>query len=264
MLHANTRRRALLCGAALTLLLGGDALAQTANTSVEEVVVTARKREERLVDVPVAATVMDTRRVDQYASTDITSIGQQMVGVSLVRQGQGGSGAALSIRGVGNLAGDYGTEQPVAIVVDGMSLTRGHAVDIGLFDLDSVQVLKGPQALFFGKNSPAGVVAISTTNPGHEFGGYVRAGHEFKTDTNFAEGAVSVPLAPTLAVRIAGRYSKMSGGYAYNDSRAMPDPFPGENTFILPGAAYTEGPGTKYGIARGTVAWTPPEAFDAT
>jgi len=125
-------------------------------------------------------------------------------------------------------------------------------------------VLKGPQALFFGKNSPAGVVAISTTNPGHEFGGYVRAGHEFKTDTNFAEGAVSVPLAPTLAVRIAGRYSKMSGGYAYNDSRAMPDPFPGENTFILPGAAYTEGPGTKYGIARGTVAWTPTEAFDAT
>ena len=148
-----------------------------------EIVVTARQRTERLVDVPVAAAVADNARLEQYASQDLTSIGNQFTGVTLNRSGGGSSGGSLSIRGVGNLAADYGTESPIALVIDGMSLTRGHATDIGQFDLASVQVLKGPQSLFFGKNSPAGVIAISSNNPGKTFGGYIRGDYEFRART---------------------------------------------------------------------------------
>src|SRR5437899_6174687 len=79
----------LLCGTALQgLLVGAPTLAQAADAAaapaVSEIVVTARKQEERLVDVPVAVTVLGTKRIDQYASTDLTSIGAQIPGVSLV------------------------------------------------------------------------------------------------------------------------------------------------------------------------------------
>jgi len=264
------RTGALLCGTALqVLILGAPTLAQAADvasstSTVAEVLVTARRKEERLIDVPVAATVLTSKDVEQYSAKDLGSIGALLPGVSFVRAGGGGSGATLAIRGVGNLAGDYGTEQPVALVIDGMPLTRGHAIDIGVFDLESVQVLKGPQALFFGKNSPAGVVALTSVNPGREFGGYLQGGYEFRTNTSAFEGAVNLPVNDTLAVRISGRYSRMAGGYVKNVATAIPDPFAGESTFTLPGARSTDLPGTRIGIVRGTVRWTPTDAFDAT
>jgi len=269
-------RRLILASTALaallpaTLALAAEAAAtsdaasaSSTGTTVESIVVTARKREERLVDVPVAASVLSVDRINQYAASDLESIGALVPGVSFVHVGGGGSGATLSIRGVGNLAGDYGTEQPVALVVDGMSLTRGHAIDLSAFDLADVQILKGPQSLYYGKNSPAGVVSIDTTNPGDTSTGYFKAQHEFVTDTYAAEGAVTVPASDTLSFRLAGRFSDMLGGYEQNTAHPIADPFPGENTFILPGAIYPEGPGTRTAAIRGTVEWTPNDQFTA-
>ncbi|HEV2652727.1 MAG TPA: TonB-dependent receptor [Rhizomicrobium sp.] len=258
---------------ALSLLSGTavPAAAQTAPDSnqqasggIETVVVTARKREEQLINVPVAASTMNTETLDRYASTDLTAIGNQMPGVNLARTGGGTSGASLSIRGVGNLAIDYGNEQPVAIVIDGMQLTRGHVLDIGMFDVQQVEVLKGPQALFFGKNSPAGVVSIDTVNPGDTFEGYARVGYEVATEMPFVEGAVSIPITDTLSVRFAGRYQDMLGGYVTNVAKPLADPFPGEDTFTLPGAADHQRPGIRNLIGRFTAVWKPVENFDAT
>lgn len=215
------------------------------------------------MDVPVSVSVLDKERIQQYASTDLTQIGNQITGVSLARQGGGGSGAILSIRGVGNLASDYGTEQPIALVIDGMSLTRGHAIDLGQFDISSVQVLKGPQSLFFGKNSPAGVIAITSNNPGKAFGGYARASYEFKTRTPAVEGAVDLPAGGDLAFRLAGRYSNMTHGYFLNEALPIADPFPSE-LGTLPGAKNYRGPSTRSAVIRGTARWTPTTNFDAT
>jgi iron complex outermembrane recepter protein len=260
--------------AALVLLsAAGSAIAQDASKgdvsshgsegALEEVVVTARKKEERLVDVPVAVTELDAEALDQYSARDLTDIGNLIPGVSFERTAGGSSGATLTIRGVGNLASDYGNEQPVAVNIDGVQVTKGHVADLGFFDLESVQVLKGPQSLFFGKNSPAGVVALDSVTPGSQFEGYVRSTYEFSQEMPSVEGAVSIPLSDTLSIRFAGRYTDQLRGYFTNYAQPTPDPFdPGNLT--LPGTAHRYGPDERNGIGRITVAWKPTNNFDAT
>jgi outer membrane receptor protein involved in Fe transport len=161
------------------------------------------------------------------------------------------------------LAADYNSEQPVALNIDGVQITRGPVAAIGFFDLESVEVLKGPQALFFGKNSPAGVVSVQSVTPGDKLEGYVRAGYEFSASTPSFDGAVSIPLTDTLSVRFAGHYSHDNSGYIENTARPTANPFDGP-TEPLPGAANTEGPLDRDGIGRVTVAWRPEGNFDAT
>jgi len=234
-------------------------------TTISEVTVTAAKRQDLLINVPVAASALGYKQLQQYAANDLGSIAAQLPGVELDETGGGTSGASFSIRGVGNLAIDYGNEQPVALVIDGIQLTRGHAIDIGAFDVDQVEVLEGPQALFFGKNSPAGVVSLNTVSPGRTFEGYARAGYEVATQTPFGEFAVSIPVTDTFAVRFALRYSNMQGGTVTNLAKPIADPFPGETGFMLPGASSgSERPQTKFIIGRFTAVWRPNDAFDAT
>jgi outer membrane receptor protein involved in Fe transport len=233
-------------------------------TAIAEVTVTALKQHELLVNTPVAASALSYAQLQQYATNDLTSLGAQLPGVELVATGGGGSGASFTIRGVGSLAVDYGNEQPVALVIDGMQLTRGHAIDMGAFDVAQVEVLEGPQALFFGKNSPAGVVSLATVNPGKTFEGYARAGYEVATRTPFGEFAVSAPITDTLSVRVALRYSDEQGGSVSNLARPLPDPFPGETGFTLPGASASERPQSKFVIGRFTAVWKPNADFDAT
>ncbi len=242
---------------------GTGAISQGA-TTISEITVTAAKRQDLLINVPVAASALGYTQLQQYASNDLGAIAAQLPGVELQETGGGTSGAAFSIRGVGQLAQDYGTEQPVALVIDGMQLTRGHAIDIGAFDVSQVQVLEGPQALFFGKNSPAGVVSINTVSPGRTFEGYVRAGYEVATQTPFGEFAVSLPVTDALSVRFALRYSDMQGGTVTNRAKPIADPFPGETGFMLPGASDSKRPQTEFLIGRFTAVWRPNDAFDAT
>jgi iron complex outermembrane receptor protein len=266
-------RAALLGGVGLGAVMAcapeRAAAADGASPVIEEVVVTARRREERLIDVPVAASTLTAKAIERYNSTDLATVAANIPGVVLNRQGGGTNGASFSIRGVGNLGFDYGNEQPVAINIDGVQITRGRIAAVGLFDTQRLEVLKGPQALFFGKNSPAGVVSIVGAEPGDTFGGYARASYEFRTRTPLIEGAVDLPVNDDLAIRVAGRWSRMYGGYIHNDARPIADPFDvnpatGQRDFTLPGADWRRGPGTRQTVGRITVAWKPTDTFDLT
>jgi outer membrane receptor protein involved in Fe transport len=240
-------------------------------TNVEEVTVTARKKEERLMDVPVAATVLSATTINRYDTTDLTQLSTIAPGVQIQRTGGGTPGSSIFIRGIGVFGPDYASEQPVAVVVDGVPITRGHIVDAGFFDQSNIQVLKGPQSLFYGKNSPAGVVAINSTTPvpGAPMSGYFRAGYGIATEDPVIEAAVSLPVTDTFAVRLAVRAEDMQGGYVTNRARPLavdpiPDPIFGGQTVSLPGASYDKYPKTKELIGRFTAVWKPTERFDAT
>src|SRR5690606_22996090 len=116
-----------------------------------------------------------------------------------VSMGNGGSGtgAVITIRGVSSASNDAGLDQSVAVEIDGVPMSRGRIITAAVFDLASVQVLQGPQALFFGKNSPAGVISLRSADPTSEFEGYATAGYEFKSDEKFLEAAISGPLTDT-------------------------------------------------------------------
>src|SRR5690606_39042927 len=135
------------------------------DTYGEEIVVTARKKNERALDVPVAITAISDVQIARYGTSDLSSLGQQVPQVMFTRN-PSGNGANISIRGVGtNTSADDGIEQAVSVTIDGVGTARGRVLQSGLFDISNVQVLKGPQALYFGKNSPGGVIVVESKGP---------------------------------------------------------------------------------------------------
>ena len=274
-------RRWLLAGTSALTLIGGAAAAPGAwaataaatadkGTAVQEVTVTARKKEERLIDTPVAAQVLTPETLSRYNTNDLIQLNTITTGVQIARTGGGTPGAAVFIRGIGVFGTDYASESPVSIVIDGVPITRGHVVDAGFFDQSNIQVLKGPQSLFYGKNSPAGVIAINSNSPGDKLSGYLRASYGFNSEDPQIEGAISVPITNTLAVRLAIRAEDMQGGYATNQAKLspldtpLPDPFFNGQTVWSEGANYDKYPQTKELVERFTAVWKPISQFDAT
>jgi outer membrane receptor protein involved in Fe transport len=234
---------------------------------VEEVVITARKREERAIDVPVAVAALSSEEVDRYYTRDLSELSTRLPGLSINHAGGGGAGGNIVIRGVGNLAIDYGADQPVTLVLDGMSFTRGHVLDVGFFDVGSVEVLKGPQALYFGKNSPAGVVAVASRSPtvGGEIEFFGRLGYEFVTKDPTVEAGISLPLGEKFALRVAGRYQDMQGGYMKNNAQPLSTGALYPNAvYQTRGKSYDEWPAQQQEIIRLTGVWQPVESFEAT
>jgi len=232
---------------------------------IEEVVVTARRRAERLIDTPVAVSVMAQEEVERYYTRDLSSLTARIPGVSINQAAGGGAGGSMFIRGVGNLAVDYGADQPVAFVMDGMSFQRGHILNTGFFDVQSVQVLKGPQTLFYGKNSPAGVIAVDSVSPvvGADVDLFVRAAYEFETEDPVVETGISFPVGDTLAFRIAGRYQDMRGGFLRNSAQPI-DPNPTEVTNDpARGRSYGKFPEQRQNVVRFTTVWEPADNFSA-
>jgi len=240
---------------------GSTSTAPAFSDSVEEVIVTARKRDETLLDVPVAVSAVSATDLNRYAATDLSKIGQMVPQVILAKTGGGGAGASFTIRGLGSSALDAGIEQTVALNVDGLQISRGRLITQSFFDIQQVEVLKGPQALFFGKNSPGGVVSLRTAGPTDEFSGYAKMGYEFEADERFIEGAVGGPISDTLKFRIAARASDMDG---YIKNNAGPLTMPSAPDYENPGAAHSRDPGTQEKLARLTVDWTPTDDLDAT
>lgn len=190
-------------------------------TSYGDIVVSARRREERLIDVPVAATVISEAQIRQYDLTSVANIRILAPQISLDR-GFTGSGTSITMRGVSSASLDGGVEQSVLLDFDGMEMSRGRVLNDGLFDIQTIDVLKGPQALFFGKNSPGGVVSVKSSGPTKEFSAYLRGGYEFNNDATSFEGAVSGPLSDTLGARIAF-FASESQGYIRNMNNGVPD-----------------------------------------
>lgn len=246
----------------------GAAAADDGVTSVQEVVITARKRSERLLDVPVAAAALDRAAIERYAATNLTSLVAQIPQVA-IDEAASGNGAIISMRGIGSTYNDGGIDQEVTVNIDGVPISRGRIVGQASFDQQSVEVLKGPQALYFGKNSPAGVISINSTDPGRSFEGYGRAGWEFDAEEYFGEAAVSLPISDSLGARVALRASRMTGGYVQNTSGPITDPALLPYRLVqagltLPGAPEDEYTGSRDLIGRLTLKFTPTDRFDAT
>jgi outer membrane receptor protein involved in Fe transport len=157
----------------------------------------------------------------------------------------------------------------VAVVVDDVYYGQGRVIEEGFFDLKELELLKGPQALFFGKNATAGVVSLTSADPTHESEFLTKVAYEIESRTTQAEAVVSGPLTDTLAARLAVRGSVMDGGYYRNDAKDITyttlDAGNGfaASTHTAPPAA-NEAPGEREFLARATLKWTPNDALTAT
>src|SRR5687768_16824541 len=213
-----------LAGSAMALacMLAAPAWSQEADPAaaadlggLQDIVVTARKRTESAQDVPVAMTAISAEQIAQRDLTSLEKVAAATPNFSVGRASNG-SGASLTLRGIGSSATSIGIKQSVAVVVDGVYYGQGRVINEGFFDLARLEILKGPQALFFGKNATAGVVSITTADPTPDWEFTVRGGYEFRSEQAQIEGIASGPLSDTLGIRVAVRGSKMWGGYFKN------------------------------------------------
>lgn len=177
-----------------------------------EIIVTARKRDERLMDVPVAISALSGEALDRYATSSLTAISERVPQL-VIGESTNQAGGSINLRGIGAGLANPSTEQAVTLNLDGIPISYGNAVRLGQFDLQRVEVLKGPQSLFYGKNSPGGIISLISADPGTSFEARLRTGYEFAADQRFVEGIVSGPLSDNVGARVVAYYSKEDGWF---------------------------------------------------
>lgn len=201
----------VMAGVGCGLVLNAPVLAQ----GLEEVLVTARKRVETVQDTPVSVRAISAERIERYDITSLEKVASMSPEFSAGRASSG-SGAQLSMRGIGSSATSIGIEQSVAVIVDDVYYGQGRTINEGMLDLERVELLKGPQALFFGKNATAGAVSLTTANPDEELKMIGRFSRELEADQTIGEVILSGPLTEKLGARLALRTSRMNGALFTN------------------------------------------------
>lgn len=264
------RRRALIAGAlgATSLLSIGwsapalaqnEAPAQPAQTSQAyvdngDIIVTARKRQESILKVPVVVTAVSEEQLTTSQVTTVTDLPRLVPGL-VIAGNLLSIGPQVTIRGVGTSSFDPGVDQSVSLNIDGLSLGQGLAFGSAMFDVGQVEVLKGPQALFYGKSSPGGVISLRTADPTDKLELIGRVGYEFEAREMRGELIASGPLTETLGLRVAGLYSK-ADGYFIND--AVPITATGA---LAP--THDRNPQPRNFVIRGTLLFKPSDNFSA-
>lgn len=272
IVHSRHRRACrsafLLCTASLlSIAWTGPAFAQETQTAQPpaappptqaeaaegEIIVTARKRQESILKVPVVMTAVSGEMLQNFQVTSVTDLPRLVPGL-VIAGNLLSIGPQVTIRGVGTSSFDPGVDQSVSLNLDGLSLGQGLAFGSGMFDVAQVEVLKGPQALFFGKSSPGGVISLRTADPTDKVEAIVRAGWEFVAREARAELIMSGPLTETLGARLGLSYSTADG---YFKNEAVP--------IVSTGAAapHDREPEPRSFIARATLLWRPMENFSA-
>jgi iron complex outermembrane receptor protein len=163
-----------------------------AAAQIEEITVTATKREENVQDVPVAVSVLSQETIENSHAVGLEGL-QALVPSASFRKGNTTRNSTVFIRGVGTISFSTAAEPSVSTVVDGVVLGRSGQAFGDLYDLERLEVLRGPQGTLFGKNASAGVVNITTRRPTEEFEGYVDLSY-FDGNEVRVKGRVSGPL----------------------------------------------------------------------
>ncbi len=186
--------------------------AAAAKDADQDIIVTARRRDERLIDAPVAITAIGGQTLQNYSVTRVTDMAT-LVPNLVAGKAASGSSASIFLRGVGSTALSAGFDQSVSFVIDGLPMSRGREISLPQFDIKGVEVLKGPQALYFGKNTTAGLIAITSNGPGDHFEAGIKAGYGFKALDKYTEGYISGPVTDRFGARLAARYSNSEGAF---------------------------------------------------
>lgn len=214
----SVKKPALLCASAIIgLTSGGAAFAQ--GVFDDEVIVTAQKREESAQDVGISITTLSGEQMESLGYTNAQEVTALAAGVATL-QPNGESNYAVGIRGVANNDFTSNVESPVAIYVDETYISQMSGAGFLLFDIDRVEILRGPQGTLFGRNATGGLVHYLTVKPStEEFNGYGSFSYG-NFDRWKAQGAVNMPLSDTLSARIS-LATHQGDGYATN--RLAPD-----------------------------------------
>jgi iron complex outermembrane receptor protein len=225
----------------MQFIAGGEAFAQSATTTAqnETIIVTARRVEERLQDVPISITVVNQDRLNKANIVSTEDLARVVPGLN-VQSRYSSEQANFAIRGFAQelrTSASVGTyfADVVAPRGGGISLQGGDGAGPGaLFDLQNVQVLKGPQGTLFGRNTTGGAVLLTPRKPTTELEGYVE-GTYGNYDMHRLQGVINLPITSWARLRLGADYQKRDG-YLHNVSGIGPKDFANVNYIALRGS----------------------------
>lgn len=233
-----------------TLLAGGGAFAQTMpapDTQADggDIVVTARKREENLIDTPAAISAFSGDALQTLNAANLADVGKYVPNLNISRYGVGNSAqAAIFIRAIGLQDHLITTDPGVGVYLDGVYLGRQLGSNLSLTNIERIEVLRGPQGTLYGRNTLGGAVNIITTRPGAREGADIEAtvGTRGRVDGSFY---ADTRLTPDLAASVSGSFRRRNGvGDAVN----------------IPNPSQRIGEEEEYS-GRAAANWTPTEAL---
>jgi iron complex outermembrane recepter protein len=213
-----------------------------ASDALEEITVTAQRRSENIQNVPVAVAVLSSEKMKVEGFQTVEDIGTFVPGVTF-ETGNSAFGNTINIRGIGTTGSNFGFEQAVPTFIDGIVHGHPEQLTIPFFDVERIEILKGPQPVFFGQNATAGAISIVSKKPTDSWtvDTYGELANYNSQDVELGMGG---PLTDTLGIRLAGKFTH-SDGYANTNS----------------GGA---GPYSKTESGRVTLVWKPTANLDVT
>src|SRR6266481_597535 len=215
------------------------------NVAIEEIVVTAQRRAERLQDVPIAVSAYNAAALENLKVSAVSDLDGKMPNVSLSPVGAFPFSAAFAIRGLGFIDVESTFEPAVGVEVNGVYIARNVGAVTDLYDVDEVTVLRGPQGTLYGRNTIGGVVSLRTKRPGEAF--HVEAQETLGSfGRREFRAAVEGGLMPGVLDARVSTLVKSYGGYYHNLTAG--DTVGADDALAL----------------RGTLVFTPAEQFNAT
>lgn len=207
--------------------ISGGAFAQSTNSEADEpsrlgeIVVTAQRTSENLQSVPVAVTAFNAESLERQGIANVQSLQLHTPNVSIREEASIG-GLSIGIRGINVSVDNFAFDSAVGVYENGVFIARGHSFNGSFYDLESVQVLRGPQGTLFGRDTPVGAILIDTAKVSDEYEGYVKLtvggggngiGKGADRGLYRVEAAVNLPVSEKFGVRIAG-YGVSDDGWA--------------------------------------------------
>ena len=243
----------LLMGTAASLTFSGFATPASAqeNAEVDDsrvIIVNARKQDETLQETPVTVTSISAETLDNYQVNEVADVVSRIPALN-VQVGGSGAGGQISLRGIGTTNISAAFDSAVAFDFDGVSISTMRLVQSSFFDVAQIDVLKGPQSLFFGKSASAGVFSVRSADPTQEWEMGGKASYEFEEEGYTVGGYISGPISDTLGVRVAAQYQDIS---RYVELEAG-----------TPSVFANSGKGLKNFVGRVTLQWDPSDRFSA-
>ena len=201
----NKRYTSLVAAIATASVFGGlpqVSLGQESVSLIEEVVVTARKRQESLQDVPVAVTALTPSQLERGSIQRTTDIDKMVPNVELHQTYIGSESLSATIRGIGFDDIEKSLEPTVGVAVDGVFMASNSGAVFDMYDVESVEVLRGPQGTLFGRNTIGGVINVTRTKPTGKWGAKLEGtfGDQAMTDL---KAVINAPLGERGGIKVA-------------------------------------------------------------
>ncbi len=207
------------CAGSLPAFAQTEGAEEEEQSGIEDIVVTAQRRSESVQDVPIAISAFSADQMAAQGINNTLQMSQYVPNLFAMNNTGLGSANGYYLRGLGNTESIATFDPPVGTYVDDIYLSRQNANNLSFFDVERVEVLRGPQGTLFGRNTTGGAINVIMRDPGTEVGGYAEVGYG-RYDRRLVRASIDLPIADNFLIKASG-FVQNDDGYVRNVTRGQ-------------------------------------------